>query len=305
MAARLELYRVFQAVAKKGNISAAAQDLFISQSAVSQSIKQLEQQLQVRLFSRSTKGVTLTAEGKLLLEYVDHALGLIRNGEEKLAQTQQLLTGELIIGASDTVTKTYLLSRLEAFHKAYPDIRIRILNGTSQMVLNYLHSGQVDIAFTSETQDTKTYVVRSCMETHTAFVAAPDYPVSFQQPYTMQQIASMPLILLERKASSRVFVERFFQQNGITISPEIELGSHNLLISLARIGLGVACVTREFSLSGLQRGVIVPLKTEFEIPSRAVCMCTLQAVTPTAAASRFMDFISESNEKRKTDGVLE
>ena len=294
MAVRLELYRVFLEVAKQGNISAAAQNLFISQSAVSQSVKQLEEQLQVRLFSRSTRGVSLTSEGKLLLEYVSHALGLLQSGEEKIAASRQLLTGELIIGASDTVTKTYLLSRLEAFHKDYPDIRIRILNGTTSMVLDYLHAGQVDIAFASEAPDETVYSVRHCVDTHTIFVAAPDY-LEFDKVYTMEEIAALPLILLERKASSRVYVERYFQDHGVQIHPEIELGSHNLLISLARIGLGVACVTEEFSLSGLSRGVIVPLKTDFEIPPRAVTMCTLQGVTPTSAANRFMDFITESN----------
>lgn len=294
MAVRLEIYRVFLEVAKQGNISAAAQNLFISQSAVSQSVKQLEEQLQVRLFSRSTRGVSLTSEGKLLLEYVSHALGLLQSGEEKIAASRQLLTGELIIGASDTVTKTYLLSRLEAFHKDYPDIRIRILNGTTSMVLDYLHAGQVDIAFASEAPDETVYSVRHCVDTHTIFVAAPDY-LEFDKVYTMEEIAALPLILLERKASSRVYVERYFQEHGVQIHPEIELGSHNLLISLARIGLGVACVTEEFSLSGLSRGVIVPLKTDFEIPPRAVTMCTLQGVTPTSAANRFMDFITETN----------
>ena len=294
MAVRLELYRVFLEVAKQGNISAAAQNLFISQSAVSQSVKQLEEQLQVRLFSRSTRGVSLTSEGKLLLEYVSHALGLLQSGEEKIAASRQLLTGELIIGASDTVTKTYLLSRLEAFHKDYPDIRIRILNGTTSMVLDYLHAGQVDIAFASEAPDETVYSVRHCVDTHTIFVAAPDY-LEFDKVYTMEEIAALPLILLERKASSRVYVERYFQEHGVQIHPEIELGSHNLLISLARIGLGVTCVTEEFSLSGLSRGVIVPLKTDFEIPPRAVTMCTLQGVTPTSAGNRFMDFITETN----------
>ena len=264
MAVRLELYRVFHEVARMGNISAAAQNLFISQSAVSQSIKQLEEQLQVRLFSRSTKGVYLTSEGKLLQEYISHALGLIQSGEEKLAQSRQLLTGELIIGASDTVTKTYLLSRL-------------------------------DIAFASDDQDPAVYDVRHCVDTHTIFVAAPDYPCDFTHAYSMEEIAAFPLILLERKASSRLYLEQYFQQHGVTIQPEIELGSHNLLISLARIGLGVACVTEEFSQSGLGRGVILPLRTDFSIPPRAVTMCTLQGVTPTSAAKRFMDFISESN----------
>ena len=295
MAVKLELYRVFQEVARMGNISAAAQNLFISQSAVSQSIKQLEEQLQVRLFSRSTRGVVLTSEGKLLLDYVSHGLGLIQCGEEKLAQSRQLLTGELIIGASDTVTKTYLVSRLEAFHQNYPAIQIRILNGTSQMVLDYLHAGQVDIAFASEPKDKDAYSVRHCFDTHQLFVAAPNYDCDFDHVHSMEEIAAFPLILLERKASSRIYVEQFFQQHGVSIKPEIELGSHNLLISLARIGLGVACVTEEFSQSGLGRGVILPLRTDFEIPPRSVCMCTLRDVAPTSAANRFMDFISESD----------
>ena len=193
------------------------------------------------------------------------------------------------------MTKTYLLSRLEAFHRDYPDIRIRILNGTSHMVLNYLHAGQVDIAFASDDQDPAVYDVRHCVDTHTIFVAAPDYPCDFTHAYSMEEIAAFPLILLERKASSRLYLEQYFQQHGVTIQPEIELGSHNLLISLARIGLGVACVTEEFSQSGLGRGVILPLRTDFSIPPRAVTMCTLQGVTPTSAAKRFMDFISESN----------
>ena len=132
-----------------------------------------------------------------------------------------------------------------------------------------------------------------CFATHSIFVAGADYPCDFDHVYTIQEIARFPLILLERKASSRLYLERCFREHGIEIEPEIELGSHNLLISLARIGLGVACVTEEFSQSGLSRGVILPLKTDFALPPRAVAMCTLRAVSPTAAAARFMDFIAE------------
>ena len=296
MSAKLELYRVFEAVAKKGNISAAAEELFISQSAVSQSIKQLEGQLDARLFTRSTKGVTLTAEGAALLEYVEKALGLIRSGEDKLAQIRELLTGELVIGASDTVTKTYLLSRLEAFHSRYPEIRMRIINGTSGELLQALHGGRVDLAFVSPPKDPAGYAVQRCIDTHTIFVAAHDYPCDFSHTFTMEEIAAMPLILLEKKASSRRYVEEFFSRNGITLQPEIELGSHNLLISLARIHLGIACVTEEFSRSGLTRGVIRPLKTDFSIPPRSVVMCTLKGVNPTPTARRFMELVSRSNQ---------
>ena len=90
MAVKLELYKVFKEVAEAGNITAAAQALYISQSAVSQSIKQLEGDLQTRLFARNSRGVTLTADGKLLYEYVRSAIGLLETGEAKLSQTREL-----------------------------------------------------------------------------------------------------------------------------------------------------------------------------------------------------------------------
>ena len=293
MSVKLELYKVFKTVAEKGNISSAAQELYISQSAVSQSIKQLETQLNARLFSRSTRGVVLTSEGEILLDYVTKALGLIESGEQKLSQVQSLQTGTLTIGASDTITKTYLLRRLEAFHKEYPGIQIRIVNGTSKMCLDHLHAGTVDIAFASERPGSDSYDIRHCMDTHTVFVASPDYDCDFENTFSIEEIAAMPLILLEKKASSRLFVENYFLDHGIEITPEIELGTHNLLTSIARIGLGVACVTEEFARSGLDRGIIKTLKTDFAIPTREMVMCTLRDVSPTPAATRFMDFITE------------
>ena len=287
MAVKLELYRVFQEVARMGNISAAAQNLYISQSAVSQSIKQLEEQLQVRLFSRSTKGVYLTSEGKLLQEYISHALGLIQSGEEKLAQSRQLLTGELIIGASDTVTSQFLLPHLDAFHRRHPNIHIRIISGRSYKVLGLLRAGRVDIAFASAPGDADDLEHIPCFETHSCFVAAPDYPCDFTRAYTTEEIAAFPLILLEKKASSRTYLEKYFLQSGVRLTPEIELGARSLLVDLAKIGFGVAGVTREFVQGELAAGEIRELSTAFSIPPRTVDLCMLRNVSPSAATERF------------------
>ena len=138
MAVKLELYRIFRTVAEEKSISAAAKTLFISQSAVSQSIHQLEEQLQVRLFSRQPRGVTLTGEGRLLYDYVRSAISLIETGEEKLQQSRELMMGQLVIGASDTVTRSLLLPYLQRFHRAYPAIRLKVLNGTSYEALQML-----------------------------------------------------------------------------------------------------------------------------------------------------------------------
>ena len=293
MAVKLELYKVFKEVAEAGNITAAAQALYISQSAVSQSIKQLESDLQTRLFARNSRGVTLTADGKLLYEYVRSAIGLLETGEAKLSQTRELQMGQLTIGASDTVTSQFLLPYLDSFHRQYPAIHIQIVSGRSHKVLGLLQSGKVDIAFAS-TPGEGSFETVPCFATHSIFVASPEYHCDFSHIYTLSEIADFPLILLERKASSRLYLEKYFLQNGLRLNPEIELGARSLLVDLAAIGFGVAGVTEEFVRKDLESGRLRKLETSFEIPPRSVDMCILRGVPQTAAAQRFADYIRGS-----------
>ena len=264
MSVKLELYRVFKEVAEVGNITAAAQALYISQSAVSQSIKQLERDLQT---------------------------------EEKLSQTRELQMGQLTIGASDTVTSQFLLPYLDEFHKRHPAIHIQIISGRSHKVLGLLRSGKVDIAFASTPTDTSSLDIHPCFSTHAIFVAGAEYPCDFDHVYSLEEIAAFPLILLERKASSRLFLERYFLQNGLRLNPEIELGARSLLVDLAAIGFGVAGVTEEFVRKDLESGRLRKLKTAFDIPARSVDMCLLSDVPQSAAAERFTAFVKDSLSK--------
>ncbi len=294
MSVKLELYRVFKEVAEAGNITAAAQTLFRSQSAVSQSIKQLEAELQTRLFARNSRGVTLTADGRMLYEYVRSAMGLLETGEEKLSQSRDLQMGHLTIGASDTVTSQFLLPYLDRFHRQYPAIHIQIISGRSHKVLGLLQSGKVDIAFASTPQEGASLETFPCLATHSIFVAGAEYPCDFDHVYTLEEIARFPLILLERKASSRLYLEKYFLQNGLHLNPEIELGARSLLVDLAAIGFGVAGVTEEFVRRELESGRLRKLRTSFDIPPRSVDLCVLRDVPLTSAAQRFSDFIRES-----------
>ena len=294
MSVKLELYRVFKEVAEAGNITAAAQTLFISQSAVSQSIKQLEAELQTRLFARNSRGVTLTADGRMLYEYVRSAMGLLETGEEKLSQSRDLQMGHLTIGASDTVTSQFLLPYLDRFHRQYPAIHIQIISGRSHKVLGLLQSGKVDIAFASTPQEGASLETFPCLATHSIFVAGAEYPCDFDHVYTLEEIARFPLILLERKASSRLYLEKYFLQNGLHLNPEIELGARSLLVDLAAIGFGVAGVTEEFVRRELESDRLRKLRTSFGIPPRSVDLCVLRDVPLTSAAQRFSDFIREN-----------
>ena len=198
----------------------------------------------------------------MLHQYVNRAITTIENGEERLAQMQHLLRGRPAIGASDTVTKRFLLPVLQEFHRDFPALKIQIVNGTSSMVLEALRGGTVDLAFATSPIDETEYDATPCFDNHYIFVASPDYDCDFSHAYSLQELTQFPLILLERKASSRRFLENFFLEHGLKLQPEIELGSHNLLIALARIGLGVAGVTEELAQSGLIRGRHLPAAAE-------------------------------------------
>ena len=226
----------------------------------------------------------------MLYDFVRSAISLIETGEEKLLQTRELMMGELVIGASDTVTRSLLLPYLQRFHRAYPAIRLKVLNGTSYEALQMLRAGQVDLAFASTPQETGNLRMCRCMALHNVFVVGRDYPCESDRAYTLAELSHFPLMLLERKSSARRFLERFFTRNGITLKPEIELCSHELLVDLAAIGLGVACVTREFALPSLEAGTIRELRTVPEIPERSLSVCTLQDVAPSPAAEEFLRF---------------
>ena len=140
----LELYKVFYYVATSLSFSEASRQLFISQSAVSQSIKTLEKKLNHTLFIRSTKKVLLTPEGELLLQHVKPALQMLVEGEALLSG-DNMLKGQLRIGASDTICRYYLISYLQQFHQVFPDVRIKVTNSTSIGCVELLEKGQVDL----------------------------------------------------------------------------------------------------------------------------------------------------------------
>lgn len=291
MEAKLELYRIFQVVAEHESISAAARTLFLSQPAVSQAVKQLEEQVRVKLFLRGKRGVELTEEGRLLYEYVRNALGVLESGEERLRQARLLEAGQLTIGASDTLTRWWLLPYLKAFRQNYPGVRLSLRNGTSRQVLELLHEGKVDVAFASRPEEEEHFRVEKCFDTRMVFVKADDGTWDTEKVYTAEEISRMPLILLDRKASSRLFLEKIFAGMGLPLRAEFELATHELVLSAARIGLGTACVTREFAFSALEEGAVREIRTDLRIPARQVTMCTLERVSVSPAAQHFMESI--------------
>ncbi|UVI28652.1 LysR family transcriptional regulator [Paenibacillus spongiae] len=290
----LELYRVFYYTAMTGSLTKAADELFITQPAVTHSIKQLEGRLGGRLFFRTPKGVKLTLEGEALFHYIDQAYQLILNGERKMAEMHDLLDGEIRIGAGDTLCKHVLLPCLGDFHKAYPAISLHVTNRTTPETMALLKEGKIDVGIINLpfAADKQVNVVET-IDLHDCFVAGETYREPVLGAISWEELAERPLMMLERGSNTRAYVDAIAEKHGVRLKPEVELGSLDLLADFAKAGLGIACVVRGFVAHDISAGLLQEVKLSQPIPPRKAGIVTLKDSPLPAAANRFIHMLIE------------
>jgi DNA-binding transcriptional LysR family regulator len=250
-----ELYRVFYTVGGCGTLSAAAGRLFVSQPAVSKSIKKLEDLTGCTLFIRSSKGVRLTTEGQILFEYVKNGFEHLQNGEQVLKKIRNKGQGLVKVGISTTLCRYYFMPHLEKFHQKYPGIRIIIVNRTSPETLKLLEQGLIDFGIISLPKERSRFVYRELLTIQDVFVTGKQYP-ELQGPVPLQTLIRYPLMMLEKDNVTRSYIDDYLTENRVVLQPEIEIGSMDFLIEFAKIGLGVALVIRNFVEEELRRGLL-------------------------------------------------
>lgn len=281
----LELCKVFYIVAEEGNITKASEKLFISQPAVSQSIKKLEEQIGGILFLRSNKGLVLTEEGKNFLNYVKGALNLINNAKIEFNNFKELKEGIVKIGISTALAKNILLKPLAVFHKKYPNINFNITNELIKNLLLDLEKGNLDFVIMNEGDaDNKGFEIVTIKEVENAFLYNADY-FDFNKDYTLLEVSQMPLILQKKEANSRQFIDKICLKNNIKLMPKMEVVSQELAVELAKIGLGVAFapVYEQNNLSSV--------KLKKALPKSKIQLVTNKFFSLSFAAKNFIELI--------------
>lgn len=291
----LDLYSIFCTVARCGSLSHAARELYVSQPAISQSMHRLEYTLGCTLFTRTSRGISLTSEGRMLYSYADKAVSLIAAAEDKLNRMRTLQSGGLMIGASDTLCQYFLLPYLEKFHSEYPDIQLQVTNRTTPDTVELLKVGKVDIALVNLPVIDSALSVKEVLKVHDVFVASTRFEHLKNRQITMDELSREPLVLLEKASNSRKYLDDFAAVCGVTLRPEIELGAHSLLVEFAKIGLGVACVTYEFAAEAIDSGELFEIKLKTPMPSRNIGLISLEGVPLSPAAERFIQIVLEED----------
>jgi len=288
-----ELYKVFYHVAKNLSFSEASGRLFVSQSAVSQAVKTLEKKIGCQLFVRNTKLVKLTEEGELLFKHIEQAFNFIKAGERSVNEVYLLKSGEVRIAASDTICKYYLLPCFEIFNRQYPNIKIRVTNRTSPQCIQLLKNGSVDLAVANlpEKEPDKNLTVTKIKKIQDVFIAGKNFSNLKKRPLPLNELGRYPLLMLEKNTTTRDFIDEFLEKKGVSLAPEIELESVDLLIEMAKIGLGISFVARDYIEKELASGDVFILNIKEKIPARSLGIVTNNRIPLPITAQKFIDLL--------------
>lgn len=284
-----EWYKVFYSAAKHLNYTKAASDLYVTQSAVSQTIHQLESALSVKLFYKEGRRIHLTKEGQALFEHVAPAIQLLDKGAEVIGNMTSLTQGSIRLGASDTISRFLLLPYIKAFHEQYPQISITINNRPSPISSEMVQKGEIDFAVVNyePTLETQRLAVFPLTETENVFVATEAFLSAVglkRDKITLKKLSACTLITLETKSTTRRLLERFLQDKKIKWVPEFEGGSVDLILEMASMGIGVGFVPK-MALNKWPDENLKIINLSDAIPHTAVCIVK-HAHMPLTSASQ-------------------
>ncbi|MBQ8147322.1 MAG: LysR family transcriptional regulator [Lachnospiraceae bacterium] len=289
----LNHYKVFYTVAKYKNISKAADALFISQPAISKTLSKLEENLGCSLFHRTSRGVTLTTEGQILYERIREAFQVIDSGEEEIRHINELGIGQIRIGVSTTLCKYILLPYLQDFIKEHPHIKITIECQSTLHTIEMLENGSIDIGLIGVPKNKHSIIFNEIKQIQDTFVATQTYldNLSIREQDQQDLFSSANLMLLDEENITRQYINDYFYRNQIKTNQVLEVSSMDLLIEFAKIGLGVACVIREFVNDELNTGHLVELPIKNPIEARSVGFAYSKSHAPSKATMQFLNYI--------------
>lgn len=287
-----ELYKVFYYVATTLSFSEASKQLFISQSAVSQAIKALEKKLDQTLFIRSTKRVQLTPEGEILLRHVEPAMNLIKRGESQLIDATAS-GGQIRIGASDTICRYFLVPFLKRFHEEFPNAHIKVTNETSLKCVELLETGQVDLIVINYPNSnlSNLYSLKKIAIFHDVFVANGSFSELKNRKVSLRELLDYPILMLEKQSTTSEFLHNLFQQRQLDLVPEIELSSNDLLIDLAKIGLGIAFLP-DYCVQNKTDDLFF-VEIEEQLPSRQLAIAHNNHIPVSKVTQEFLNYFNE------------
>jgi len=287
----LNLYKVFFVVANCKNISRAAEVLFVSQPAVSKSVKTLETSLNVTLFSRSSKGVVLTPEGEILFNHIKNAFDEFSLGRHIIKKLKNKEIGNINLGVSTTIGKSYFLPKFQEFIKEYPYFKIKIINKPTLDTIKLVQDEKLDLGIIGTTSSEIDLKFIKLCQIQDILVASNSYVNSLNSKSINDIFNKGSFMFLEHPNATRDFIDNYFANQNLSITPDIEASNMDFLIECAKMGLGITSVIKDFLHNDLENRTLIELPLDVPIPPRYIGVIYKNSSNLSIAAKTLIDFL--------------
>lgn len=287
-----ELYKIFYYVALNKSISKAATSLYISQPAVSQAIKNLEEQLGGQLLIRTKKGITLNDEGNIFFQYIKKGIENFQNGENAFLNYLNLDSGSIRIGASTTISRYILMPYLEKFHKKFPKVDTKIINHLSTELVTLLRNGDVDLVILNlPMKDHKDLKILPLLTVQDLFVGNAEYFQKTKGCIKVDELQNYPLITQKEPSNTRNFLNAYLKKNQVPAISNYETVSYGLVIDFVKAGFGIGYATKEFILDDLKKQELFEIKVLPQIPKREIGVVLLNKSVPNYSTKKLLEIM--------------
>lgn len=250
--------RAFVAIAELGTFTAAALRVHVTQAAISMQIRQLENELNARLFVRAPRRVMLTEAGEQLLH---RARQILRDHDAALDEIAELAgaeRGRLRIGSASAMVTTDILPRLlQEVRKQHAGAEVSVVSGTSEALVQQILAGEVDLAFVSLPVEARGINTERLSEDQLVAIASPRHKLARQRTISPYTLAGEKLILGERGGNTRRLIDQFFAQAGVTLQVSMELSRQAAIRRMVEEDMGVGIVPLQSVVEEVERGRLV------------------------------------------------
>ena len=287
-----DYYRSFYYVAKCGSFTGAANALLGNQPNITRAIKALEYGLGCTLFVRSNKGVTLTPEGEKLYQHIAVAFQQIEAGEAEISLDKTLQKGIVSVAVSEVALHGLFLPVLESYHISYPGVRIKISNCSTPQAISELKNGLADFALvttpTGIGEDMRSVSIKSFRY---VAVCGAEYSELNDRLLTLRDIAEYPIVSLDSKTKTYELHSKWFSENGLVFSPDIEAATTDQLLPMIKHNIGIGFVPEMFVENENEGGRIIKLRLKEEIPIGSICLVTKKDRSLSIAAGKLTEML--------------
>lgn len=290
----LELYKVFYYVAKNESVSRAANELSISQPAISKSIKTLEEQINTNLFIRKRDGVELTEAGETIYKKIKEAMDLIGSAENDLKVLTTMESGIINIGASKTILHEFLMPYIKSFHCKYPKINIRIFTDHTSDLIRKSKMGLIDVIFTNLPYNLpREFEVFKLIDLHDCLVASHSFSQYNNKQIEKKDLERLPLLILTKGTTTRKRFDDFCFENDIKINSAMEFSSNTLIKEFTEAGFGIGLLTEEYVKDELNQDILFKLNIDLPLKEKFLGM-VYNTENRSMAAQNFIKYIKNN-----------